>query len=330
MMAGVYNKSQFISAAALASVAILAVFLLSTDTRNFIAASFQKKQEAAKALPEAIAPITDADMDGLSADEEAAIGTDPQNPDTDGDGFFDGEEVTQNTNPLDKTSFPSGNPKGPALALGENNYSQAFVGTVLNDIAQNGRMFYTDSTSTGEVKLHTAYQPEDVEQVASLLAGGILQNPDIAAARNIRDEDLHISQDNSPAAQAAYITGAFAITSDKKTVQDMQEFFTTYEQVVASTGGSLTPELQRAALTTLIPSLSLMEKQLKNLSVPLRWAGMHKDQLAIIAGERVALSYLASNAAADPLKPLYAVALLDKVNQEWGAWKDRAQEMLKG
>src|SRR5207253_1644488 len=36
---------------------------------------------------------TDNDRDGLTNDEEAALGTDPSNSDTDGDGLLDGWEV---------------------------------------------------------------------------------------------------------------------------------------------------------------------------------------------------------------------------------------------
>ena len=44
----------------------------------------------------------DSDGDGLSDDEEVALGTDPNNPDTDGDLLDDGEEVNvQGTDPLD-------------------------------------------------------------------------------------------------------------------------------------------------------------------------------------------------------------------------------------
>lgn len=43
----------------------------------------------------------DADGDGLTDSQEATYGTDPQNPDSDNDGLFDGEEVqTYETNPL--------------------------------------------------------------------------------------------------------------------------------------------------------------------------------------------------------------------------------------
>lgn len=45
--------------------------------------------------------VTDFDKDGLSNSQEEAIGTDPNNPDTDGDGLTDGEEVeTYKTDPL--------------------------------------------------------------------------------------------------------------------------------------------------------------------------------------------------------------------------------------
>jgi outer membrane protein OmpA-like peptidoglycan-associated protein len=46
-------------------------------------------------------PNHDNDMDGLLRSEEELLGTDPLNPDTDGDGLNDGQEVNQNkTDPL--------------------------------------------------------------------------------------------------------------------------------------------------------------------------------------------------------------------------------------
>jgi hypothetical protein len=43
----------------------------------------------------------DSDGDGVSDEEEAALGTDPANPDSDGDGVQDGGEVNAGTNPLE-------------------------------------------------------------------------------------------------------------------------------------------------------------------------------------------------------------------------------------
>jgi hypothetical protein len=43
----------------------------------------------------------DCDEDGLTNKEEKALGTDPKNQDTDGDGVLDGRELIDNTNPLE-------------------------------------------------------------------------------------------------------------------------------------------------------------------------------------------------------------------------------------
>jgi len=59
---------------------------------------------------DAIRTVPDMDGDALLDVEEAAIGTDALNPDTDGDGFDDGEEIlvlrTDPLDPLDPTPNP--------------------------------------------------------------------------------------------------------------------------------------------------------------------------------------------------------------------------------
>jgi len=74
----------------------------------------------------------DSDQDGLTDQEEAALGTDPNSTDTDGDGLFDYEEVrTYHTEPLNPDSDGDGytdgqevhggyNPNGPGKALEAN------------------------------------------------------------------------------------------------------------------------------------------------------------------------------------------------------------------
>ena len=49
---------------------------------------------------------TDTDKDGLTAETELAIGTDPTKADSDGDGYTDGAETTSYTNPSDPASNP--------------------------------------------------------------------------------------------------------------------------------------------------------------------------------------------------------------------------------
>ncbi len=53
-----------------------------------------------------LAITKDSDSDGLSDSFESSIGTDPDNPDTDGDGFTDGEEYLSYTDPLKSRSNP--------------------------------------------------------------------------------------------------------------------------------------------------------------------------------------------------------------------------------
>lgn len=51
---------------------------------------------------EQVTPVStdDSDGDGLTDEQELALGTDPHNPDTDGDGYPDGVEVENGFNPL--------------------------------------------------------------------------------------------------------------------------------------------------------------------------------------------------------------------------------------
>jgi hypothetical protein len=57
---------------------------------------------------------SDCDGDGLTNDEEAAAGTDPDIADTDGDGISDGQEVSDTTDPLDPCSSVGGTPPAGA------------------------------------------------------------------------------------------------------------------------------------------------------------------------------------------------------------------------
>ncbi len=52
----------------------------------------------------------DYDNDGLTNDEENTLGTDPNDPDSDDDGINDGQEVIDNTNPLDDCDSIGGTP----------------------------------------------------------------------------------------------------------------------------------------------------------------------------------------------------------------------------
>jgi hypothetical protein len=60
---------------------------------------------------------TDTDGDGLTAEAEALLGTDPQKADSDGDGFVDGAEISSYTDPKNASSNPNipGSESSPTL-----------------------------------------------------------------------------------------------------------------------------------------------------------------------------------------------------------------------
>src|SRR5262249_19654998 len=69
-------------------------------------------------------PDRDADDDGLRDDEEPLHGTDPSNPDTDGDGMPDGWEVANGFNPLQANDA-----SGDADNDGMSNLAEFIAGT---------------------------------------------------------------------------------------------------------------------------------------------------------------------------------------------------------
>ncbi len=78
---------------------------LSAEFAVQTAVSITSTSIAATSAAEDAASAGDADKDGLSNDQELLIGTDPNNPDSDGDGLSDGEEqLVHGTQPLNADS----------------------------------------------------------------------------------------------------------------------------------------------------------------------------------------------------------------------------------
>lgn len=79
----------------------LALFIFSTSSVFVLAEGEEGDDKAPARVEYQEAPIVDSDFDGLTDQGEIQIfKTDPQNQDTDGDGFYDGAEVLRGTDPL--------------------------------------------------------------------------------------------------------------------------------------------------------------------------------------------------------------------------------------
>lgn len=83
----------------------------SDDTKDEGSAGGDGGSSEEEVLPD----TSDDDADGLTADEEAALGTDAGNPDSDGDGYRDGDEVGFGSDPTDAESgiYAGGWPYNP-------------------------------------------------------------------------------------------------------------------------------------------------------------------------------------------------------------------------
>lgn len=125
--------------------------------------------------PEAPQPIpvvkADLDGDGLTNDQEKALGTDPRNPDTDNDGLKDGEEIKSFvTDPLKSDTDGDGVDDGRELELGLNPTSSDTDADKLADgreleLGTNPKVADTDGDglSDGEEFLVCKSDPKDVD-----------------------------------------------------------------------------------------------------------------------------------------------------------------------
>lgn len=83
----------------------LLIFLTSFAVGSFALAQEDGLENSEKKLDYGKEIIVDSDLDGLTdLGEEELFNTDPLNPDSDGDGFYDGAEIIEETDPLDNTS----------------------------------------------------------------------------------------------------------------------------------------------------------------------------------------------------------------------------------
>lgn len=219
-------KQRWVVAGLLAVCAGVAVFLFLASAKSHVWQPFlavANKTENAPAITEI--PFVDTDADGLTDAEELKLGTDPKNPDTDSDDYLDGEEVSQATDPRAAASLPAA-PSLKSLAYGpDQNLSHAFVGAVLNDLAENDRLFYTEATGTGEVMLHAEYDAGSVESVAESFLKEFYENPDITNLRSIPDEDLVIMHNADAKAVDAYLVRLMAIVSNEAALKEIKDFY---------------------------------------------------------------------------------------------------------
>ncbi len=142
-------------------------------------------------IPEEIL-IKDTDGDGLKDWEEALWGTDPRNPDTDGDKTNDGDEVKKSRNPL---------VKGPKDTL-----AQTATSTKNSDPSKN--LTLTDQFSRDlfakYMTLRQAGQASDAQSQADLIDEMLMNNKYTLKSRVYVTKEIKTRQDDSVASIRQY------------------------------------------------------------------------------------------------------------------------------
>jgi len=100
--------------------------------------------------------IDDHDFDGLADWEEEIYKTDPNNPDTDGDGYLDGEEVASGFDPTkkapnDKLQDEASQQIGDGLSRPEPGNLTQMIGYVLSGQLKAGQMPFIDTQDVNSV-----------------------------------------------------------------------------------------------------------------------------------------------------------------------------------
>jgi hypothetical protein len=80
--------------------------------------------------------------------------------------------------------------------------------------------------------------------------------------------------------------------------------------------------------TVIIPALEKAEKDVRALSVPASWKDIHKEQISLLASQRLAITYLI-NAEKDSLRALYGLAIIKGIQTDADAWKAEVSEKLR-
>ncbi len=245
-------------------------------------------------------PTGDSDQDGLSNAAEALWSTDPNNPDTDGDGFKDGEEVGASHNPTiagpnDRlpVGFQPGQNVTPLTGSAPN--PQAFTSFFADNLDLTG----------GRKNLTEEYGKSvpDKDKSPATLTQFIQAQPIITSLPSVNDAAI-IAEQDTPIALAQYMDTAGNIESliDKTRVS------------VAT--NDLLNRYDTAEFATLAARTKNFEEALKKLTVPQQSREYHKLLLGYSALLSATFSQI-SNYEKDPVKALVGFHQLDTIDHKY-------------
>jgi hypothetical protein len=232
---------------------------------------------------------TDSDRDGLKDWEESLWHTDPRNPDTDGDGVTDNDEVKNGHSPtiagpndlLPKLSETLEVPQLPDYQEGQN---------LTEHIAKDFLIKYMAMKKKGL---------DPTKALPEMLGDSMF-------AQSYEDEylisDLNLINDDSDSAIKKYVNNLATILNSHAAANEaplLQEFSEKQDYTI---------------LKQLAPSIESYEKMvisLKNMSVPLKFSSAHLSLINLTANSKKALTAL-QNSEKDPSLALVGLSEYSK------------------
>lgn len=280
-------KVFFVFLAVTAVVSVLSFFDIFGGVRS------AKLFDAIEPLPVDIAQ--DADRDGLSDADESYWNTDFQNPDTDGDGFLDGEEIASGNDPREKADHELGD------SLNDTVYGTVKpidVTADLNLTDEAGKLVL-GAISAGDLT-RTA---DDNTQESSLESLSLSVIDNFYRIQDILPIPTITVTDNSKDNQLAYLNKLYEMVQN-----DLIDF-----PRRLNTANSLETQLPYFSIKGGQFSSSL--DKASRFSVPSDWVDIHKNILGIL--QRLSYNYTAiANLEIDVLKATAALNEVVNLNLE--------------
>ena len=243
-------------------------------------------------------PNGDDDNDGLPNALEVVWNTDPNNPDTDGDGFTDGEEVAKNHNPTvagPNDALPSGfAPRQDRQPNQPIQVDQFFTAGTVELFPHNGR----NLTSEYNRRYSEAERNEETAVQFAKEQGTVTGLPRVA------DATIQITQTNNSQTIGHYLDAARGYSSlmDPTTVGEI--FIDLFDNNDTS------------SVLGMAQYVSSFQKDLGSTRVPTEAASLHK--LLMGFSEVLTATYIQmSTYNEDPIKALNAIYQLELIDQQY-------------
>lgn len=236
----------------------------------------------------------DSDADGLKSWEEALYGTDPENPDTDGDGTPDGQEIAARRDPLKKgpgDELPElvADTASGQVAPNQDNLTYR----VAKNLFESGVLGAIDDAG----RVRDAGFLESVSLPAELDPGVVL-----ARAATVTANDIRLEPSNDPAAVKRYFNAVYAVYR-RHLVPITKPDLAVFSEAVASEDYAMLRELN-----AIIAALQRSFDEIRATPVPAGYESFAVRELNYILQTKRAIEILARL----PEDPLAAALMYPK------------------